>query len=347
MNNILIIDDSSKNREWLTNLLESGGFTVALCASYAEGVQYLEDHAVDCVLLDWYFNAEEGRTILSRLRTNMLFLPVILMTVEENEALAAQAIKIGASNYLNKKELNAQKLAGVVQSTIDKVREERGTVVFKAEDRAVLLVEDNDDDRDNIEQMIIGLDGGYSVAAFATGTQTLAHFNKYGADCIILDYRLEIEDGLDILIKLKKISPFVPVIMLTGQGNEEIAAQSIKVGAADYLIKQRLNTTYLHTAIDNAISRAALEAKIADQQVEQRRFLATLVHDLRAPLRNVRQLGQLAVDEAQGGDLEELQKLLRSQSSVAHRATELIDTLETYALHLVLLYCRRGQCFPY
>lgn len=120
--------------------------------------------------------------------------------------------------------------------------------------------------------------------------------------------------------------------MLTGQGNEEIAAQSIKVGASDYLVKQRLTETYLRTAIENAISRAALEAKVAEQEVQRRQFLNILVHDLRAPLNNVRSLGKMVSDEADAGDLDGMKDVLAIQNNVARRADELISTLETYAL---------------
>lgn len=101
--------------------------------------------------------------------------------------------------------------------------------------------------------------------------------------------------------------------MLTGQGNEEVAAKSIKFGAADYLIKQRLNNAYLRTSISNAISRSALEAKVSAQEVERCQFLSILVHDMRAPLRNVLQLGSLDVEEAQAGEIDEMQRLLSSQ----------------------------------
>jgi len=105
--------------------------------------------------------------------------------------------------------------------------------------RRVLLVEDNDDDREHIAYMIRGGFGDADVKAVATGTEALDHFQSHDVDCVILDYRLEAEDGLTILAEMKSRKPYCPVIMLTGQGNEEVAAKSIKVGAADYLIKQR------------------------------------------------------------------------------------------------------------
>jgi len=198
--------------------------------------------------------------------------------------------------------------------------------------RRVLLVEDNDDDREQIAYMIRGGFGDADVKAVATGTEALDHFQSHDVDCVILDYRLEAEDGLTILAEMKSGKPYCPVIMLTGQGNEEVAAKSIKVGAADYLIKQRLTETYLESAIENAISRSALEAKVAEQESNRKQFLNTLVHDLRAPLRNIGQLGDMAVKDMKSGDISELEDLLNSQKTLAYRATALINTLEDYAL---------------
>ena len=196
----------------------------------------------------------------------------------------------------------------------------------------VLLVEDNDDDREYIANMIgEAIDEG-QVHAVATGEEALAIFDVADLDCVILDHRLETEDGLTILHEMKSRVPSCPVIMLTGQGNEEIAAKSIKVGAADYLIKQHLNESFLRTTIESAISRAVLESKVAEQEAQRRQFLEILVHDLRAPLRNVRWLGEMAIEEAKAGDLGEMTELLVSQEDVARRANDLISTLETYAL---------------
>jgi len=220
----------------------------------------------------------------------------------------------------------------MAEKTID--RQQAPQSLTRAYDRPkrIILVEDSDEDREFIEEMILAIVDGAVVVAVPTGVEALAEFETNGADCVILDYRLETEDGLDILDALKERAPFTPVIMMTGQGNEEIAARSIKVGASDYLVKQRLSRTYLRTAIDNAISRSALEAKVAEQEAQQRIFLRTLVHDLHAPLRNMRFLGEIAAEEADLGNVKKMKEALISQKAVANRASDLISTLEAYAM---------------
>jgi signal transduction histidine kinase len=331
---ILIIDDSPDDRELLTDMLhEVDGFRTHAINSGHQALAYVAENLVDCVLLDYRRQGEDGLAILTALKSRNLFLPVVMISGDGNEELAAAAVCAGAKGYLSKSNINAGKLETAIRTAITECQKDlKNTGTTENVALRVLLVEDNDDDRENIAEMIRASRSGVSVEAAANGTEALAYFRESDPDCVILDYRLEAEDGLDILAEFKAISPFTPVVMLTGQGNEEVAARCIKVGAADYLIKQRLNETYLRSAIENAISRSALEARVADQDDERRQFLNILVHDLRQPLRNVRTLGEMAQEDLATGDFDQLQELLSSQAQVATRADELIQVLAGYAI---------------
>ena len=198
--------------------------------------------------------------------------------------------------------------------------------------RNVLLVEDNPDDRLHIAGMIRDACLNIDVHAVDTGEEAIQYFKEHEPHCSIVDYRLEVEDGLDILKEMKEISPCLPVIMMTGQGDEDLAATSIKEGAADYLIKQNLTELHLKSSIENAISRSLLEKKIAEQDDERKNFLNILVHDLRAPLRYIQHLSENAIEDAANGEYDEMTKALKTQNKMAERASNFISTLESYAL---------------
>lgn len=196
----------------------------------------------------------------------------------------------------------------------------------------ILLVEDNEDDRDYLADAICNASPNYTVTAVATGQGACAVLARDGADCVILDFRLEGEDGIDILPQLKVIAPFVPVIMMSGQGSEAVAAQSIKAGASDYLIKGAMTGPTLLTSIDMAISRAMLETTIADQDAEREQLLNIMVHDLRAPLRQLRVISALVAEQIGSGSPPDVGHLLQSQMAIAERANALIADLQSYAL---------------
>ncbi len=333
MTRVLLIDDSPEDREWLTEcILEAGDFTVDGFASGVDGLTHFNDHGADCVLVDNRLDGEDGLSVLAAVKRSSMFTPVIIMTGQGSEDLASTALLAGASHYLRKQRQDSESIGTAILDAIKDNEDHRIRVGISTKLKHVLLVEDNDDDRDRLEDMIISANNSVTVTAVATGTDALTAFKEDKCDCVILDYRLEGEDGIDVLASLKELSPFTPVIMLTGQGNEEVAASSIKAGAADYLVKQRLTETSLRTSIENGISRSALEEKVADQETQRRQFLNILVHDLKAPLRNVSYLNEIAAENIEEDDATELKNTLALQTKVATRANDLIASLESYAL---------------
>lgn len=79
-------------------------------------------------------------------------------------------------------------------------------------------------------------------------------------DCILLDYRLPDIDGLEFLRILGADNGVmaVPVIMMTGDGNETLVANAMKAGAADYLSKRMLSPESLGGAVANAVEKYKL-----------------------------------------------------------------------------------------
>src|SRR5690554_753474 len=78
---------------------------------------------------------------------------------------------------------------------------------------------------------------GYEAEAFSSSISALSYFEKYGADVIVSDIRMPGMDGLELLQKVKTISPDVIVIMMTAYGTIQSAVKAMKLGAYDYLTK--------------------------------------------------------------------------------------------------------------
>ncbi len=98
---------------------------------------------------------------------------------------------------------------------------------------------------------------------------------------LLLDYRLPDGTGLDVLreIKLKEIK--IPVIMITGQGDERIAVEAIQQGAADYLQKSGDYLLTLPSLIQKTIQNHKLQQTVNDSfaQVHYQALLLENVHD--------------------------------------------------------------------
>jgi two-component system response regulator AtoC len=75
------------------------------------------------------------------------------------------------------------------------------------------------------------------VRAASTAGEGLAHLKEQAADLVLLDYRLPDADGLELLETIRRQWPDLPVIMMTGVANVDIAVQAMHLGAYDYVSK--------------------------------------------------------------------------------------------------------------
>ena len=78
-----------------------------------------------------------------------------------------------------------------------------------------------------------------NVESYLTGEEVLKNMNK-NPDIVIQDYLLEGMTGIEVLIKAKKTNPNVEFIFLSGQDSIDIAINSMKYGAYDYIVKDQM-----------------------------------------------------------------------------------------------------------
>ena len=132
----------------------------------------------------------------------------------------------------------------------------------------ILVVDDNLD----IRKLISGIlkDQGMTVREAANFDQALLEINKKLPDVAILDVKLDKgdNDGIELLIHLKKIDKEVPVIMISGHANVQMAVDSLKLGAFEFIQKpfssERL-LNFVNRALENKDlkkEKRALESKL-------------------------------------------------------------------------------------
>jgi two-component system, OmpR family, phosphate regulon response regulator PhoB len=100
---------------------------------------------------------------------------------------------------------------------------------------ATILVVDDDDAVRTLLSRALGADG-FAVEAVADGAAARDALASRTPDLVVLDLMLGSDDGLDILATLRQTSD-VPVILLTGRGDEHDRILGLKLGADDYLVK--------------------------------------------------------------------------------------------------------------
>lgn len=181
--------------------------------------------------------------------------------------------------------------------------------------RSILVVDDSPDDRAVIRRFLGRRDREYDIFEAGTGEAGLAYLREERPDCVLLDYSLPDMDGIAFLEALRADPDrrsSVPIAVLTGQESDDVAAQALKRGAQDYLVKDGLTSPGLVRAIENSIekfriqreleeSRMAVELRnhkleVLRDQLQEKvselatatqakdQFMAVMSHEMRTPL---------------------------------------------------------------
>lgn len=155
----------------------------------------------------------------------------------------------------------------------------------------VLIVDDDEVDRMAVRRALKTAGLTIEISEAYDCAMAIAKLQDNNFDCAFVDYRLPDKDGLALVQELRDNGIKIPLIVLTGQGDEQIAVDLMKAGASDYLSKARISPPRLVGCMQNAmrIYQAQLEAAIATQQKEElarqkEDFVSRMTHDLRTPL---------------------------------------------------------------
>jgi len=133
----------------------------------------------------------------------------------------------------------------------------------------ILIVDDNSDIRNILNELLI--DAGYKTRIAANYNQALIEIDKKIPDIAILDVKLDKgdNDGIELLSHIKSKNKDVPVIIITGHANIEMAVNSLKHGAFEFVEKP-----FDQARLLNFVKRAAenLDLKTKNKEYENRLF---------------------------------------------------------------------------
>jgi PAS domain S-box-containing protein len=135
----------------------------------------------------------------------------------------------------------------------------------------VVLIEDNPGDIRLVIEMLTGPEMFYpfKVESAETFAQASEILSQERFDVIILDLALPDEYGLETLSRISKIAPGVPIVILSGTRDRELAVEAVQKGAQDYLVKGNMNSELLVRSLRYAIERkkADIDRRLKDSAI--------------------------------------------------------------------------------
>ncbi len=99
----------------------------------------------------------------------------------------------------------------------------------------ILVIDDEATQRESLTGFLEHL--GYEVLSAATGDEGIELLDKNSINIVISDFRMKGLDGLQVVEEVKKRNPFIEVILITAYGDVDLAVQTMKSGARDFLTK--------------------------------------------------------------------------------------------------------------
>jgi signal transduction histidine kinase len=228
----------------------------------------------------------------------------------------------------------------------------------------ILIVDDDEVDRIAVRRAIktAGIQVEVHEAETCAGAISILKTQLF--DCIFLDYRLPDQDGLALVQMIRAEGILSPLIVLTGQGDEQIAVDLMKAGASDYLAKSKISPGRLTQMLRNALrvhqaeQQAALvnqrfkesyellieqhqeleqqRQQIYEQNIEliqaaalKSRFLATISHELRTPLNAILGFSQMLLRPSKGTlsdkQAEMVQRIFSNGKNLLEMLNEVLD----------------------
>jgi len=218
-----------------------------------------------------------------------------------------------------------------------------------------IVIEDNPDDRLLIARELQRSFPSVEIAVVRNDGEFQAELNGFNFDLVITDFQLQWTNGIEVVKRVKGIDPYVPMIMFTGSGSQEIAVEAMRAGLDDYLLKGQGHFVRLPAAVRACLAHAAIRRNAADlqsalQESEARyhdlareraellakseevsrlkdEFLATVSHELRTPLTSI--VGWIKLMKAKALPENQVETAMasieRNSESLLHTVSDLLD----------------------
>lgn len=240
----------------------------------------------------------------------------------------------------------------------------------------ILVLDDDEVDRMAVCRTLSKIEVSVDVSEAANYDEAIVDLENNQFDCVFLDYRLPGKDGLAVIKEVRDSGKKIPLVVLTGQGDEQIAVEIMKAGASDYINKSRMSPHLLGKTLQNVIRMYEAERQIElfhqqifesneqlkrknkeleekQEQIHQQnlklleaselksRFLATMSHELRTPLNAIMVFSQMILRKTKGklsdSERDMVERILNNGKNLLELINDILDLSKIEAGRLELV----------
>ncbi len=151
---------------------------------------------------------------------------------------------------------------------------------FPLHSKVRVLLVDDDINYSSLVKDVLGFAENYSLDRAANLREMWSLLDQNAYDALLLDYSFPDGTGLDALNKMVEQKRRIPIIIVTGRGDERVAAQAIQQGATDYLVKSPETVFELPVLINKAVRNYAFQVERI-RSLEKIRYQALLLDNVR------------------------------------------------------------------
>jgi DNA-binding NtrC family response regulator len=228
---------------------------LTVAGTVAEALERVTVGDMDVLLVGYRLPDGTALDLVDAAKARGLEVPVVVVTDSGDADTTVRLLKAGATDYLVKRPDYLATLPVVLESAYRWFR--TASELRRAPLR--LLYADHDPEGVALTlQAFEEHDRRARVEVVPLAREALARLKAVHYDALLLDYRMPDLSGIEVLKELQAEGIRIPVVMVTGDGDEDTAVQAFKLGVADYLIKREGYLAKLPSTIENVLAQRRL-----------------------------------------------------------------------------------------
>jgi len=293
---VLVVDDDPALLQGLPEALRlrMAGVTVDTADSGAAALDRIAAREYDAIVIDIKMPGMDGLALLAEIRTRRPDTPVLMVTGHGEHALAIQALRGGAYDFIQKpidrdhfvaalsRAMRAHALNRRVkdrQVALERCTGELEQIVEKfgrgSEQSRVLIV---DDDPALLQALPQALQLRMAEATVETADSAAVALDRIAArdyDAIVTDIKMPGMDGLALLAEIRRRQPDTPILIITGHGEYDLSVRALRGGAYDF-IQKPIDRDHFVATLYRAIRAHAVNRRGRDRQLALERCTSEL-----------------------------------------------------------------------